>query len=98
MRSPVDLSPVHWSNWEPQKIHGFIWKAILDRIPYKMLLNVRGVYIGSEKCPLCFAYKETTYHTLMSFHFAASIWKRIFIIGVGEGAYFYQLGNMLISI
>lgn len=69
-----------WDKITPLKVVAFCWKAILDRIPTKPNLLIRGVGgIGDNLvCPFCLSAQETTTHLFLFCRFYHCIWMHIY--------------------
>ncbi|KAK1439226.1 hypothetical protein QVD17_05042 [Tagetes erecta] len=76
-RLPVDLNPMEWLRWIPLKVLCFVWRARLNRIANKVLLQHRGVPMDSVECSSCFGEIEDTKHVLVKCPFARTVWGRI---------------------
>jgi hypothetical protein len=75
-----------WKGAAPSKVLAFSWQLMLDRIPTKDNLRVRGVPCDNGMmCPLCSNYEETACHLFLCCEIAARIWYEI-LAWVGQFA------------
>ena len=44
---------MRWNNLVPIKVNVFIWRLVLDRLPFRWNLSRRGLDIPSLDCPIC---------------------------------------------
>ncbi|PWA92456.1 RNA-directed DNA polymerase, eukaryota, Reverse transcriptase zinc-binding domain protein [Artemisia annua] len=51
-----------WSNYIPRKVNIFIWRLVLDKLPTRHNLSIRGLELESLICPICHRSVETTSH------------------------------------
>ena len=72
------LSPsTRWSKLLPRKVNVFIWRLILDRLPNRLNLSLRGLDISSIACPLCNMGMESNDHVFFGCDTASSMWRLI---------------------
>ncbi|GKV26106.1 hypothetical protein SLEP1_g35459 [Rubroshorea leprosula] len=66
-----------WNNNIPSKIAAFNWRVVLDKIPTKRNLLIRGIGSGMEdgKCSLCAEEEEDAAHLFLRCKVAKWIWK-----------------------
>ncbi|GJV38241.1 RNA-directed DNA polymerase, eukaryota [Tanacetum coccineum] len=55
------------------KINVFVWKVSLDRLPTRVNLIHRGIYVSYLSCPICSSHSEDTSHLLFSCTMAADV-------------------------
>ncbi|GJW96092.1 RNA-directed DNA polymerase, eukaryota [Tanacetum coccineum] len=79
-RSHIDnclLSSLHpntrWLKFLPRKVNIFIWWLILDRLPTRFNLSLRGIDIPSIACTTCNASMETNEHVFFECDTASNI-------------------------
>lgn len=56
-----DINPMRrwaklvWNKWIPSKVCAFVWKLIQDKVPLKVNLKKRGIYLSDENlcCKRC---------------------------------------------
>nr|GEX32878.1 putative RNA-directed DNA polymerase, eukaryota, reverse transcriptase zinc-binding domain protein [Tanacetum cinerariifolium] len=53
-----------WCKNIPRKVNIFLWRLRLDRLPLRLNLSKRGLYIQSIMCPLCSNGVESNDHLL----------------------------------
>nr|KAJ0200533.1 hypothetical protein LSAT_V11C600299780 [Lactuca sativa] len=61
---------INWSKVIPLKIRCFIWRVLMNRIPVAANLEVRGIKVETDMCPLCNKEKETCDHLLIRYEVA----------------------------
>jgi hypothetical protein len=75
-----------WKGAAPSKVLAISWQLMLDRIPTKDNLRVRGVPCDNGMlCPLCSNHEETSCHLLLRCEIAAKIWFEI-LAWIGHNA------------
>nr|GEV34871.1 RNA-directed DNA polymerase, eukaryota, reverse transcriptase zinc-binding domain protein [Tanacetum cinerariifolium] len=70
------LDPVRWNKCVPQKINIHAWKLLLDRLPTRHNLDVRGIDLDSTRCPMCDDNIETTHHLFLEWLLTFGRWFR----------------------
>nr|GEY50379.1 hypothetical protein [Tanacetum cinerariifolium] len=69
------LSPsTRWFKLLPRKVNVFIWRLILDNLPNRLNLSLRGLEISSITCPSCNIGMESNDHVFFGCETASSIW------------------------
>jgi len=63
-----------WDLKVPGTTKIFGWKALLDRLPSKANLEMRGMGMGSNHYPLCAKEVETIQHLLITCEAAQQLW------------------------
>ncbi|PWA93028.1 RNA-directed DNA polymerase, eukaryota, Reverse transcriptase zinc-binding domain protein [Artemisia annua] len=71
------LNPVRWNKCLPLKINIHAWRLLLDRLPTRHNLDVRGIDLDSTRCPVCDDNIETAHHLFVECKVAADIWKMV---------------------
>ena len=71
------LDPVRWNKCLPLKINIHAWRLLLDRLPTRHNLDVRGIDLDSTRCPVCDDNIETAHHLFVECKVAADIWKMV---------------------
>lgn len=75
---PNDVSLTLKAIWKidvPPKIHIFIWRKIIDRLPTKFQLQYRGILCSANSlCVFCEASLESSSHLFFNCDFAKRIW------------------------
>nr|GEU98378.1 RNA-directed DNA polymerase, eukaryota, reverse transcriptase zinc-binding domain protein [Tanacetum cinerariifolium] len=72
------LSPSSmWSKFLPRKVNIFIWRLVLDRLPDRLNLSIRGLEIPSITFPSCIARVESNDHIFFGCDTAIGIWRLI---------------------
>ncbi|GJW86733.1 RNA-directed DNA polymerase, eukaryota, partial [Tanacetum coccineum] len=56
-----------WVKFIPIKVKVFSWRARRDRLPTRVNLSRRGVFVDSQMCPLCNAAMEDDWQEICSF-------------------------------
>ena len=64
-----------WNKWIPPRVNCFVWRLLLNRIPTKLNLIVRGINLPSDSCPLCNSERETEVHLFYLCPVFLEIWK-----------------------
>ncbi|XP_071708644.1 uncharacterized protein [Rutidosis leptorrhynchoides] len=62
----------------PKKIEIFVWRTMLKRLPVRVELDKRGIYLHSIRCPLCDDDIESVDHIFLSCKHAVDIWIRVY--------------------
>ncbi|GJY53042.1 RNA-directed DNA polymerase, eukaryota [Tanacetum coccineum] len=70
---PKEVIATRWIKFVPIKINVFAWKVSLDRLPTRVNLIHRGIYVSSLSCPICSSHSEDTSHLLFSCTMAADV-------------------------
>ncbi|GKD20495.1 RNA-directed DNA polymerase, eukaryota, reverse transcriptase zinc-binding domain protein, partial [Tanacetum coccineum] len=69
------ISPcTSWLKVLPRKVNVFIWRFILDRLPTRLNLSLRGIEIPSIECPICNSGMESIDHIFFDCEVASNIW------------------------
>ncbi|KAF5761432.1 putative reverse transcriptase zinc-binding domain-containing protein [Helianthus annuus] len=80
LRGPVS-SESHvgfkWSSWVPNKCNIFMWRAYLDRLPTKMALARRNIFIDNLFCDWCESSEESIEHVLTGCVISSGVWSAI---------------------
>ncbi|GLT26221.1 hypothetical protein SLA2020_013030 [Shorea laevis] len=67
-----------WSRYVPSKISIFVWHLLLDRLPIKDNLLLRGVSLASNAaCVLCGVHLENVNHVFAKCWRSQNLWSRI---------------------
>ncbi|KAM0036124.1 putative RNA-directed DNA polymerase [Helianthus debilis subsp. tardiflorus] len=66
-----------WISWVPLKCLIMAWRAEMNRLPTKVELVKRGVYIPNTLCVWCDYHEETSMHVLADCIIAINVWERI---------------------
>ena len=82
---PKDTNATRWIKSIPIKINVFAWKVYLDRLPTRMNLLSRGVYVSSLLCPICNSDHEDTSHLLFSCVVASDVVRLVCRGGIWSG-------------
>ncbi|GKA19533.1 RNA-directed DNA polymerase, eukaryota [Tanacetum coccineum] len=70
---PKEVIAMRWIKFVPIKINVFAWKVSLDRLPTRVNLIHRGIYVSSLSCPICSSHSEDTSHLLFSCTMVADV-------------------------
>ncbi|GJU21078.1 RNA-directed DNA polymerase, eukaryota [Tanacetum coccineum] len=70
---PKEATATRWIKFVPIKINVFAWKVSLDRLPTRVNLMHRGIYVSSLSCPICSSHIEDTSHLLFSCTMATDV-------------------------
>ncbi|GJR19843.1 RNA-directed DNA polymerase, eukaryota [Tanacetum coccineum] len=66
-----------WCAFVPRKVHIFVWRVMLDRLPTRYNLSRRGLEIEAIFCPCCGTGMETISHVLFTCYLAKEVWSKI---------------------
>ncbi|GLT45963.1 hypothetical protein SLA2020_197560 [Shorea laevis] len=67
-----------WSRFIPSKISIFVWRLLLNRLPTKDNLLLRGVSLApNTACVLCGAHLENVNHVFAKCWRSQNLWSRI---------------------
>lgn len=70
-----------WKSGAPSKVAAFVWKALLDRIPTRVNLEIRNCLptdIGNN-CLWCVEASETTNHLFLHCDMARNVWLNLML-------------------
>ncbi|GJZ61711.1 RNA-directed DNA polymerase, eukaryota [Tanacetum coccineum] len=70
---PKEATATRWIKFVPIKINVFASKVSLDRLPTRVNLMHRGIYVSSLSCPICSSHIEDTSHLLFSCTMATDV-------------------------
>ncbi|GJW55746.1 putative ribonuclease H-like domain-containing protein [Tanacetum coccineum] len=70
---PKEVIATRWIKFVPIKINVFAWNVSLDRLPTRVDLIHRGIYVSSLSCPICSSHSEDTSHLLFSCTMAVDV-------------------------
>ncbi|GKE18076.1 RNA-directed DNA polymerase, eukaryota [Tanacetum coccineum] len=71
------LPSTRWCKIIHQKVNIFMWRLLLDRLPYRLNLSSHGLDIDSILCPVCFEHVESNSHAFFSCSAASNIWRLV---------------------
>ena len=74
---PKDSVATRWVKFIPIKINVFAWKISLDRLPTRMNLCHRNIYVQDQSCAVCKEGEEDVSHLFFSCVLAADVHKLI---------------------
>ncbi|KAM0028414.1 putative RNA-directed DNA polymerase [Helianthus debilis subsp. tardiflorus] len=63
-----------WNRFVPKKVGIVVWRALSERLPTRVALAARNIYIADSQCLFCGEYEETSEHIFVSCQFSQSIW------------------------
>ena len=66
-----------WNNFVSIKVNIMVWRLALDRLPTRLNLERRGIYIPSVTCPVCDSDVESIEHLFLACETAFQIWKGV---------------------
>ncbi|KAJ9567283.1 hypothetical protein OSB04_003249 [Centaurea solstitialis] len=66
--------PTSWVKSIPSKINVFFWKAKLERLPCRVLLDKYGFDLDSILCPRCNQEVESVHHALFTCEKVKNLW------------------------
>ncbi|GJZ19234.1 RNA-directed DNA polymerase, eukaryota [Tanacetum coccineum] len=66
-----------WSKVVPIKINVFIWRMILDKLPTRLNLMLRGLDVQSNLCGICGTHIESIDHVMLHCQVASDLWRLI---------------------
>ncbi|GJW48999.1 RNA-directed DNA polymerase, eukaryota [Tanacetum coccineum] len=73
-----DEVPTRWVKMIPIKVNVFAWRVRMDKLPIRLNLSLRGMYIPSILCPICDLEVESISHLLFSCSMARDILSKVF--------------------
>lgn len=65
------------NSWVPQKVEILAWRAELDRLPTRVSLAGRNIFVASDTCQLCGDSAETTEHLFICCGFSQVVWQLV---------------------
>ncbi|KAJ0917796.1 putative RNA-directed DNA polymerase [Helianthus annuus] len=66
-----------WNKLVPKKVGIVSWRAVSERLPTRVALAARNIYIADKRCLFCEVYEETCDHVFVSCQFTETIWSII---------------------
>ncbi|GKA19247.1 RNA-directed DNA polymerase, eukaryota, reverse transcriptase zinc-binding domain protein, partial [Tanacetum coccineum] len=66
-----------WSKLVPIKINVFMWRMILDKLPTRLNLMLRGLDVQSNLCGICGTHIESIDHVMLHCQVASDLWRLI---------------------
>ncbi|GJR02100.1 RNA-directed DNA polymerase, eukaryota [Tanacetum coccineum] len=67
-----------WGKNIPCKVNIFMWRLLLDRIPHRLNLSLRGMDIPAIYCFLCNGNVESATHIFFECIIASEMWKLVY--------------------
>nr|GEY93838.1 RNA-directed DNA polymerase, eukaryota [Tanacetum cinerariifolium] len=64
---PKADTATRWVRYVPIKLNVFAWKLLLDRLPTRSNLLLRGVFVPDLSCSICSTGQETSSHLFFSY-------------------------------
>ncbi|GKE17339.1 RNA-directed DNA polymerase, eukaryota [Tanacetum coccineum] len=75
---PKENIPTRWVKSIPIKVNVFVWKLVQDRIPTRLNLMSRNIFVPSVECPVCKNDSESSSHLFFGCQVAKEVLKLIF--------------------
>ncbi|GKB83446.1 RNA-directed DNA polymerase, eukaryota, reverse transcriptase zinc-binding domain protein [Tanacetum coccineum] len=72
---PCGLSCTRWNKDVPIKVNVFMWRLNLDKLPFMVNMERKGIDIDSLLCPVCGDHVENVDHLFFSCGMAREIWR-----------------------
>ncbi|XP_076921629.1 uncharacterized protein LOC143583114 [Bidens hawaiensis] len=66
-----------WSKWIPNKWNIRAWRAEMDRLPTRRVLERRNIRVTDSVCPLCDSEVETVDHIMTGCGVSTMVWEHI---------------------
>lgn len=73
----VEDKPTRWIKEVPGKVNIFVWKMLIDRLPTRWNLSVKGFEVQSMSCGICDNMIESIFHVIIDCDVAKEVWKLI---------------------
>ncbi|GJW85507.1 RNA-directed DNA polymerase, eukaryota, reverse transcriptase zinc-binding domain protein [Tanacetum coccineum] len=75
----LDTTPnaTRWSRHIPIKVNIFIWRLMLNKLPFRVNLDRRGIDVNSILCPICQMDIEMINHIFFSCDMALDLWAKL---------------------
>ncbi|GJX36639.1 RNA-directed DNA polymerase, eukaryota, reverse transcriptase zinc-binding domain protein [Tanacetum coccineum] len=70
----VGLVATRWNRHIPIKVNVFLWRLNLNKLPYRVNLDRKGIEVGSLLCPTCQLDVETVNHIFFICEMAKDLW------------------------
>ncbi|GJS38524.1 RNA-directed DNA polymerase, eukaryota, reverse transcriptase zinc-binding domain protein [Tanacetum coccineum] len=70
----TDNEATRWNRNIPIKVNVFLWRLKLNKLPYRVNLDRRGIEVGSILCPSCLDDFETVNHSFFNCGMAKDLW------------------------
>ncbi|GKC54978.1 RNA-directed DNA polymerase, eukaryota [Tanacetum coccineum] len=74
---PKENIPTRWVKSIPIKVNVFVWKLVQDRIPTRLNLMSRNIFVPSVECPVCNNDSESSSHLFFGCQVAKEVLKLI---------------------
>lgn len=66
-----------WYKFVPNKLNILVWRTILDRLPTRNNLVIRGIYLNFVLFPLCFVQIEDYKRVFVECDVVKEIWRKV---------------------
>ncbi|GJT14880.1 RNA-directed DNA polymerase, eukaryota, reverse transcriptase zinc-binding domain protein [Tanacetum coccineum] len=70
----VDQNATRWNRCVPNKVNVFLWRLSLNKLPFRVNLDRKGIDVGSVLCPICQDDVESVNHIFFSCEMAKVLW------------------------
>ncbi|GJX22737.1 RNA-directed DNA polymerase, eukaryota, reverse transcriptase zinc-binding domain protein [Tanacetum coccineum] len=67
--------PTSWDNAIPRRLHIFMWRLKIDKLPHRLNLFRRGIEILVISCPSCNSMVESNQHVFFNCDITKDIWR-----------------------
>ncbi|GJX61782.1 RNA-directed DNA polymerase, eukaryota [Tanacetum coccineum] len=74
---PFLATSTSWDKILPRKVNIFMWRLMLDRLPYHLNLLSCGIDIQSISCPSCNGNVESSNHIIFECDIALEVWRLV---------------------
>ncbi|XP_076882089.1 uncharacterized protein LOC143530430 [Bidens hawaiensis] len=73
----IYTTPCIWEGWIPIKLHCFVWRLLLNRIPVTVNLLARGLISISRSCSFCSLSDEFSDHVFLDCVGTKQVWRTV---------------------
>ncbi|GJW80144.1 RNA-directed DNA polymerase, eukaryota [Tanacetum coccineum] len=74
---PSLATSTSWDKILPRKVNIFMWRLMLDQLPYRLNLSSSGIDIQSISCPSCNGNVESSNHIIFECDIALEVWRLV---------------------
>ncbi|GJS11365.1 RNA-directed DNA polymerase, eukaryota [Tanacetum coccineum] len=74
---PSMAPSTRWHKMLPRNVNLFMWRLILDRLPHRLNLSLRGMEIQDITCPICVGNVESNDNIFFSYDTIVQVWHRV---------------------
>ncbi|PWA44358.1 RNA-directed DNA polymerase, eukaryota, Reverse transcriptase zinc-binding domain protein [Artemisia annua] len=84
-----------WESWVPIKVNILMWRIEMNRIPTRLALHHRHIFLTDLTCPLCEVVDESSCHVLADCGFSFCVWSSIWKWCKLDPIYVFDIDDLL---